>query len=94
MMPSRQRWKWLLFPHMIESNIEQHSELIFQKLYKLSDFTAEKSWPIPSTVINKTGPGRTRSTNDDIKESPNMDRFQLCLPFTSENGTVTGLTIR
>jgi hypothetical protein len=81
-------------PHIIESNVEHHSELIFQKFYKLSDFTAEKSWPMPSTMINTTGPGRTRKTNGDIEEPPNMDRFQLCLPFTSENGTVTGLTIR
>jgi hypothetical protein len=80
-------------PHMIESNVEQHSKLIFQRFYKLSDFTAEKSWPIPSTMINTTEPGRTRSTDNDIEEPPNMDRFQLCLPFTSENGSVTGLTI-
>jgi Mg-chelatase subunit ChlI len=60
----------------------------------MSDFTTEKSWPLPSHMISATARGRSRKTSDSVVDVPSTTKFQLCLPFTEENGSTIGLTIR
>jgi hypothetical protein len=45
-------------------------------------------------MVPATARGRSRKTSDSVVDVPSMSEFQLCLPFTEENGSTIGLTVR
>jgi len=45
-------------------------------------------------MVPATARGRSRKTSDSVVDVPSMRKFQLCLPFTEENGSTIGLTVR
>jgi hypothetical protein len=72
--------------NIIETNVKDHHEIIFQDFYKPHEYVTKKSWPLPKTFRQpKHQGGVTKQKSNTLLYYPSIEKFSIRLPFKRNN---------